>query len=183
MKPWTTLSHEVAFQNPILAVRQERLVTPDGGEADWTVVELGDGVCVLPLGPMGFHMIRQYRPAVAEAVLEFPAGRREKGESVVGTAARELKEEAGLEAGRLTPMGWLWPLDGICRHRIHYVLAEDLSDVASAPEPLEDITVETVERSELMRRMADGRFRDGVGAAGLLLLMAWEQRGSEREGP
>ncbi|HGY90584.1 MAG TPA: NUDIX hydrolase [Planctomycetes bacterium] len=181
MKPWTILRRETAFRNPILKVQQEVLVTPDGGETEWTVVELGDGVCVLPLGPTGFRMIRQYRPAVEEAVLEFPAGRREEGESVLDTARRELREEAGLEADRLTPLGWLWPLDGICRHRIHYVLAQNLSDVASAPEPFEDIVLETVERAELMRRLADGRLRDGVGAAGLSLLLAWEASGSESE--
>ncbi len=179
MQPWTTLSAEIAFQNPVLTLRRERLEAPRGGQVDWTVVELGDGVCVLPLGPEGFRMIRQYRPAVGEAVLEFPAGRRESGESILETAARELREEAGVEAKRWTRLGWVWPLDGICRHRIHYVLAEDLSDVPSAREPFEDIVVETVERGELMRRLASGRFRDGVGAAGVSLLLAWEASGSE----
>jgi ADP-ribose pyrophosphatase YjhB (NUDIX family) len=40
----------------------------------------------------------------------FPGGRTEPGESAEATARRELREETGIEAGRLVPLGIFAPV-------------------------------------------------------------------------
>ena len=60
-------------------------------------------------------------------MLEVPAGKADYiGEDPEAVAARELEEETGWRAGRLTVLGVLAPCIGYSNEVIHFYLAEDL---------------------------------------------------------
>ncbi|MCA9319078.1 MAG: NUDIX hydrolase [Planctomycetes bacterium] len=168
MKAWQKLDSRSVFRNPVLELHQERVRTPRGDETDWTVVEIGDGVCVVPLRPDGgVHMIRQYRHAVGEWVLEFPAGRVEPGEDPEAAGRRELAEEAGLEADAWQGLGAFWPLDGVCRHRIHLFLARGLTPTAPGHETFEAIEPRDFGPEALRDALEVGDIRCGIALAAL----------------
>jgi len=53
-------------------------------------------------------LVRQYRDAVGEWLLEIPAGTRDvRGETVADCAAREVLEETGYRVLRIEPLGWI----------------------------------------------------------------------------
>lgn len=86
------------------------------------------GACaILPLTAEGkLILVRQYRYAPDEVMLEIPAGKIDAdGESPDVCAARELEEEAGV-TGELIPLGYSYTSPGFCNERIYLYLAKDL---------------------------------------------------------
>lgn len=63
-----------------------------------------------------------------EVLIEIPAGKVEAGEERVKTAGRELIEETGLEAGKLTLLHEFYVSPGFCDELISLYKAEELTD-------------------------------------------------------
>ena len=166
MTHWEIESKREIYANPVLHLWLEKIRTPEGRTTDWTVVEVGDGVAIAPVHADGsVTMIHQFRHAVGEFVWEFPAGRVENEEDLAVAAGRELHEEVGLEAGCLEHIGHVFPLDGICRHRIQLFRASDLTAVSMAHEPFETIQVRRFDIATLGRMLKAGELRDGISLA------------------
>lgn len=71
-------------------------------------------------------LVREYAAGVHRYELGLPKGRMDAGESVLDAANRELKEEVGLGARKLTRLRSITLAPGYMNHEIHLVLAEDL---------------------------------------------------------
>lgn len=82
-----------------LHVVRDTVRLPDGGEATREFVLHPGAVAVVPLLDDGrLVLVRQYRYPVAKVLLEWPAGKRDPGESTLACAMRELQEETGYTA-------------------------------------------------------------------------------------
>lgn len=134
------------FQGSLLRVRVERARLPDGATAEREVVRHPGAAGVLPFvasapgadgersGPHVL-LLRQHRHAAGRTLWEIPAGTLEEGESPESCAARELEEEAGLAARRLTLLGRPFTSPGFTDERIHLYLARETTSVEARPEP------------------------------------------------
>ena len=179
MKPWEVIGDREIFSNPILRLHQERIRVEDGRETDWSVVDVGDGASVMPILEDGrIVMIRQHRQAVGYPIWEFPAGRVDAGETPAEAAIRELREEAGYAAGSHQDLGFVWPLVGIVRHRVHLFAAWDLSEAKTAREPFEDIEVKAFSKAEIDRMVGAGEIEDGITLSALL---RWQHLSDRKE--
>ncbi len=137
------------------------------------VVEHPGSVVVVPVvSPRDVCLVEVARIAVGRTLLELPAGTLDRVESPAEAAARELAEETGYRAGRITPLGGFWMSPGILRERMHLFLAEDLVPGPQALEPGERITVRVVSWEEAVAMCHDGRIEDAKTVAGLLLARA-----------
>ncbi len=119
-------------------------------------------VGIVPVLPGGrVALVRQYRHGPRQRTLEIPAGTLEPGEPPEACARREIEEEIGWRAGKLEPLGVMYPSPGICTEVIHLFAATELTETRARPEPDEDIDVEKYSVSAIKEMIVDGRVRDG----------------------
>lgn len=121
----TVIGSRVAFQGRLLRLRIDQVRLPSGRESEREIVEHPGAVVILPVTVAGqVLLVRQYRTAAGAMLLELPAGTREPGESVLATAGRELAEETGYVAGRLTELITFYSSPGFLTERVTLVHAD-----------------------------------------------------------
>lgn len=86
------------FRGKILQVRRDDVLDGEGKPCFREIVVHSGGACALYVEDGKVALVRQYRYAYGEDVLEIPAGKLEKGEDPKLAALRELAEEAGVIA-------------------------------------------------------------------------------------
>ena len=130
------LPHETAkdkryvYRGKIINVRRDEVVFPNGNESSREVVEHRGAVAVAAVDSEGYiYLVRQFRYAFGEELLEIPAGKLEEGEESahLEAAIRELREETGLKADEMDYLGVIYPSVGMLTERIYLYLARGLT--------------------------------------------------------
>lgn len=117
-------------------------------------------------------VIQQYRHPIRQRDWEIPAGLLDvAGEAPVEAAKRELAEEADLEASHWHPLVSIRTTPGGNDETVHIFLARGLGATAEAfaREAEEaDLRLEWVALDDVVTAVLDGRFANGILAAGAL---------------
>lgn len=118
-------------------------------------------------------LIKNYRVAVGQTLLELPAGTLEPDEPPEQTAARELQEETGYRAGKLQLLTTYFPSPGVMDEKMYVYLASELELSEPAREEGEEIENHVVRLADSRQMIRDGRINDGKTIAGLLYYFAF----------
>jgi len=157
------------FQGRRFRVEQAVQTTPDGAEHLREIIRHPGAVTILPLLDDGrVCLLRNYRVAVDETLIELPAGTLEPGEDPADTARRELAEETGYRAERIERLATFRTSPGILDEKMYVYLATSLSPGHTALEPGEQIEPLLTAWPEAMAMVRDGRIHDGKTIAALL---------------
>jgi ADP-ribose pyrophosphatase len=155
-----------------------RLVTgtfldPAGFTFERDLVRHTGAVCIVPLEADGsVIMLRQYRGAIDQTVLEIPAGKLDvPGEELETAARRELLEETGCTADSLTDLGAFYNSPGFTDERTTCYLAEGLVHLDREFHGIEEeyMTLEAIPLADLWRLQRDGELVDGKSLIALAL--------------
>ena len=166
-----TLESEPRFAGQVVKLRRDRVELVNGATSFREVIEHAGGVVVLPVDGEGCAwMVRQFRYPIGQELLEVPAGKLEPGEAPEAGARRELREETGLTAGRLIPLGFEYPSPGFCDEKLWLYLALELTQGEAQPDEDEFLAVKRLPLDELIEEAMAGRLPDGKTLA--LLFMA-----------
>jgi len=109
--------------------------------------------------------VKQYRWPIDRILIELPAGRLDMQEEPLMCAQRELQEETGFRAEKLTPIGHLFTTPGYCTEQLYLFLAEKLTP---APLPGDDGEVIELVRftfDEVKKMIASGEIEDAKTVA------------------
>src|SRR5659263_17116 len=84
-------------------------ILKDGKESPYSYIVIKECSAVLPVYRGKVVMIRQYRHTVNAWEWEFPAGMIKPGDTPEETAVKELEEETGFVAAKITDLGGFYP--------------------------------------------------------------------------
>jgi ADP-ribose pyrophosphatase len=133
MPSFQLIRSEKILEGRAFKIRRDYLKTPDGRSTKYDIVEHSGSVVMLPIDPDGnLLFVRQYRHAAGLDLLELPAGTRDGDEPYEVCAAREMREETGMAAGRLERIADFYLAPGYSTEFMAVFLATDLR-----PDPLE----------------------------------------------
>ncbi len=146
---------------------------PDGSEIRRDVVRHPGAVAAVVLdAKQNVTLVKQFRSAIGGDIWEIPAGKIDvAGEPLEDTVRRELQEEVGVAAAKLTPLAPIIHSAGFCDEVCHIFLATELAAVPDNREGPEEeaMTVEKVPLVEALQWVDEGRITDAKTVTGLLL--------------
>jgi ADP-ribose pyrophosphatase len=115
------------FRGRRLWIETKTVRLPTGAEREKMIVHPSNAVAILPMSGNRCLLLRQYRYAIDQYILEAPAGTMEQGEDPLATAGRELIEETGFAAQTIVPKGFIYTTPGFTDEKIFLFEARDLS--------------------------------------------------------
>jgi 8-oxo-dGDP phosphatase len=170
------------YANPWMTVREDAVRRADGSPGIYGVVDKPDYALVIPVESTSdgdrFHLVEQYRYPLGLRRWEFPQGTAPDRADADPRelAARELREETGLRAGRLTELGLLDCAPGMSSQRGRVFLATELTAGPPEREPEEqDMRMTAVSRAEFEAMVGRGEITDAQSLAAYALLLLRER--------
>ncbi|MFL7838189.1 MAG: NUDIX hydrolase [Candidatus Promineifilaceae bacterium] len=170
MEKWVT--RQKIYEGRIFDVQGGEAMLDDGRLVHREVVTHDGGVGVVPVLGEQVLLIRQYRIAVDEFILEIPAGRREGQEPPQRRAELELKEETGYQAAEFQLLTTYYSSAGFTNERMFIFLATGLQEGDQALEADEEIEILPIALAEIPRMLAEGEIVDAKTIIGLRELLA-----------
>ncbi|MEX2393132.1 MAG: NUDIX hydrolase [Actinomycetota bacterium] len=164
------LSSKTVFEGEILTVRVDEIESADGHRGTREVVATRGAVGIVCVDGDELVLVKQYRHAIGETLLEICAGIIEPGEDPEAAAVREVGEEVGLRPSTLEHLVTYHASPGFTDHRLHIYLATDLDAVPTNLDPGEVIEIERRPASSASELIARGEVRDAKTVIGLALL-------------
>ena len=179
----TTLSTREVYRNRWMRVREDEILRSNGQRGIYGVVEKDDCATILPLDQGRVWLVEQFRYAIQERALELPQGGWEMEVDDPEELARgELREEIGMNAAQMIPLGTTWIAYGYARQLQHVYLATGLTPTERDPDAEEhDMVVRTVPIADFEQMMLTGVIRDTCTIAAWGLYLMWKARQNSAE--
>jgi 8-oxo-dGTP pyrophosphatase MutT (NUDIX family) len=173
------LSTRQVYVNPWMVVREDRIRRSDGSDGIFGVIDKPDYALIVPADGDRLHLVEQFRYPLGLRRWEFPQGTapdRADAEPIE-LARRELREETGLRAARMTQIGMLDVAPGMSSQRGRVFLATELTEGSPERELTEqDMRTAWLHRDQVVEMIQRGEITDAQSIAALGLLLLHEQR-------
>lgn len=166
----TRLGSQEKYAGRIVRLRVDEVELPNGKSGQREVVEHGDAVAIVALDEQQrIMLIKQYRYATDQLLLEIPAGLMEPGEEPLSAAQRELEEETGYCAAQWEELSCFYSSPGFCDERIYLFLATGLYPGTKNPDEDEFIEPASFPLAVAAQMMQRGELHDGKTITGIAL--------------
>lgn len=159
------LDSKEVYKNHWMRVREDRVVRPSGAEGIYGVVEKPDFAVIAAIEAGEIYLVQQYRYTVGGRYWEMPQGAWEQRPDAdpAELAAGELKEETGLEAGRLTHLAYQYLAYGFCNQGYHIYLAQQLrQSERELDAEEEDLIVRPFPLADVHKMIVNGEIKDAT---------------------
>lgn len=114
-------------------------------------------------------LTRQYRHPIRQVIYDLPAGRLAPGEDPEAGARRELEEETGYRAGKMTPLGRFNPFPGSLKVTAHLFFATELVQAEQHLDEGEELETVLLPFAEVLKMVERGECLDAALQLGVLL--------------
>ena len=167
------ISSEIIYQGRLLDIRRDVVRLPNGNTSTREWIKHPGAVCIIPRLPDDrIALIRQYRYPVQQEMIELPAGKLEENENPKDCAMREMEEEIGYHAEKITFLTHIHPAIGFADEVMWLYLAEDLIKTALNQDEDEFLELMPTPLDQAVQMVWDGKITDTKTIIGIL----WAER-------
>ncbi len=173
---FTVSKSKTVFHGKVFDVKVDEIkYNETGNTAPRQVAVHPGGAVAVPVKSNGkIVLVKQFRYPFKEILLELPAGKLDKGEDPQACASRELTEETGYTAKKVTKLGKIYTSPGFCSEILYIYLMEDLipgpHDREEGEEGMEiiELTVPEIESKIKNGEIVDAKTICGIGMLRLM---------------
>ena len=173
---WQELSRKELLKTPVYTVKETTSLAPDGSTGHYIVTEAPNWCIVVPSVKDSegddFLMVKRWRHAYQGLSTEFPGGVLEEGEDAAIGGERELREETGFKAGKMTLLGVMNPNPALFCNKVYVFLAEELEkDGAQKLDADEHVAYSRIPKTEVIAKMGSAEYPHAIMASALGLYL------------
>lgn len=166
----TNFNSRTVFSAKLFTINNIKLPLPNGKIKTYELVDIQNAVTVLPLDAEGnIYFVEQFRIGANKNLLELPAGKIENDEEPLKAARRELREEIGMDAAEIKPLGNFYMSPGYANEYMYSFLATGLFQAPLSPDADEFINVKKFHIDQVRELVNNGNFDDSKTLAVLML--------------
>ena len=167
---FTIINSQSIFDGHVFQIRRDRLKMPNDKISELDIVVHADSVCMLPIDEnKNIWFVRQYRHPAQREILELPAGVLEKDEKPDECAQREIREEIGMEAGKIINLGGFYLAPGYSTEFMYVYIMLDLSANPLQPDENEFLRVERIPKENVFDLIEKGKILDAKSIAAIAM--------------
>lgn len=171
MQSEVTVKSEKIFDGKIINLRVDTVELPNQKYAKREIVEHRGAVGIVALNENNeIALVKQYRKAVEDFLLEIPAGKLEVNESPEECAKRELIEETGFKCKDVTKICEFYTSPGFSNEKIYLYLAKDLEFVGTDFDEDEFIEIEFMDKEKAKEYIKTYKIIDAKTIIGISML-------------
>lgn len=160
---------KVVWRGNVIEFRVDTVRLPNGKLATREFMDHPGAVGVIPFVDKDtVVMVRQYRHPIGEVTLELPAGKLDKGESIMTCVRRELHEETGYTARRYRRLLQYWPTPAFANEILYLYVAEGLKAGKAHTDDDEFLHCVTVPFKKAVKMALSGEIKDSKTIIALL---------------
>jgi len=168
---------QTSYQGRLISVQSEWIQDENNHVHKYDIVLHPGAVVIIPIHHDGqIHLIKQWRRAAATILVELPAGTLEPGEEPLLCAQRELQEEIGYKAKKMTSLGGFFTAPGFCNEYLHLFLAEELLPSSLQGDDSEKIDPCLLSLEKSLDWIETGRIQDAKTICGIYRYLRWKNR-------
>ena len=177
MKGYEKLEQHLIHQGKVVGFYEDIVKLPSDKVVTWDLVKHKGAAAVVPVTDKGtILLVRQYRNALDQETLEIPAGGIEPGETALECVTREIEEETGFIAGKMTHLMTVITAIGFCDEKIPIYVATDLKRSKQHLDEDEFLEAELVPLDELAEQVLNNEIPDAKTQAAVLKVWCRLQR-------
>ena len=167
------ISSENVYKGSFLDIRKDRVTLPNRKTSTREWIKHPGAACIIPVMSDGnIALIKQYRYPVQSEMIELPAGKLDPGEDPEKCASRELEEEIGYTAGKLTFICKIHPAIGFASEVMWIYLAENLTKSSKNTDHDEFVELLPTDLNVAVQMVWNGKITDVKTIIGIL----WAER-------
>ncbi len=164
-----TFEEKRIFSGNLLKLNADRVILKNGIKTYREYVSHPGAVAAIPfLSSSEIILVKQYRYATGETLLEIPAGTIEKNETPEETIIRELQEEIKYKPGNIEKLISVYLSPGYSSEKIHIFKATDLKECSLKAENDEKIEIVKIKIEEVISKINSGEIKDGKTVVAIL---------------
>lgn len=170
LKRWTQKSSKTVMRNSFWAYNVDEFSIENSVDGEYHYVHTPGSTMVIPQTAEGhFLLVRQYRYLNQRESWEFPCGGVKPGLPSILNALKELREETGFSAGKISYLGFFSPFTGAADELCMVYRAQHLIYLPLTPDETEDFEVKEFPGSEIRAMIKNNIIWDGLSLSAFAL--------------